>query len=298
MPANLQAIKDALNTGDKKTAQSLLRPLLKDKPTADLWVLAAKAANSNEQAIDFLRRALALDPFHNEANRLLFKLEGAKPLTEQEKEHQKEQQKERALPKVVVKEEDLPPLKKVRRKRPNWGRRLLILLLLLIFSASCTAITLNLVGVITGPVTAITVITGGPQPVTEVNGTPLENVSDAPMRVEASSSESAQTQDTNVLDPGYLHEYNFRATAGESYSIYVQFLSVTANRVSRNVAIVDPHGRNAAPTCQRDQILQGDNNVAYTCSINETGEWRVRILGRRGESVGVYFVGVQKFTDF
>lgn len=290
MPADPQPIKDALKAGDKQTAQALLRPLLKASPTADLWVLAARAANTPTQAIDFLRRALALDPHHNEANRLLFKLEGAKPLAEQ--------QRERAAPKPAIKEEDLPPLKKPRRKRANWGRRLLILLLMLVFSTSCAAITLNLVGVITGPITALTVLTGGPQPVNEIEGVPIEQINDAPLRVEPAIRETAQARDTEVIDHGYLHAYTFNAAAGDTYSIYVQFLSVTANRVSRNVVIVNPSGRNATSQCQNDPILQGDNNVAFTCGINQSGAWQVRILGRRNESVGVYFIGVQKLTDF
>ncbi len=295
MPVDPQPIKAALQAGDKKTAQALLLPLLKASPSADLWVLAAKAANTPEQAIDCLRRALALDPYHNEANRLLFKLEGAKPLAEQQKEQQRQTS---AQASAAVSAKALPPLKKPKRKPVNWGRRLLILLLLLVFSGSCTAITLNLVGLITGPITAITIVTGGPQPVNEIGGVPLIDLSDAVMRVEPAQIKPALQRDTNVLDPGYVHGYTFQARIGETYAVYIQFLSLTANRVSRNVALVNPNGRKVVAACQSDRILEGDNNIALTCEINATGEWMVRVLGRKDESVGVYFIGVEKFSDF
>lgn len=295
MSADVQAIQTALSANDKKTAQRLLIPLLKLQPTADLWVLAAKAANTQEQAIDFLRRALALDAYHNEANRLLLKIEGVKPLAEQQQEQQSRQTFASQQAKLG---KELPALKQTRRKPVNWGRRLLTLLLFMVFSASCTAITLNLVGVITGPVTAITVITGGPQPVTLLDGVPIGQIDDAVLRIEPSQVKAALQRDTNVLDPGYVHAYTFNARDGETYAIYVQFLSVTANRVSRNVALVSPNGGNRTANCQRDQILQGDNNIVLTCTVSATGEWTVRVLGRENESVGVYFIGVDKFSDF
>jgi hypothetical protein len=75
--------------------------------------------------------------------------------------------------------------------------------------------------------------------------------------------------------------------------VYVQFLSLAANRVSRNVVVLRPDGSNATPTCTQDAILQGDNNVTLDCPIDKTGTWKVRILGRDRESVGAYFVGIQ-----
>ena len=50
MPADtLQPIRDALKTGDKKTAQALLRPLLKNQPTAEAWYLAAQACTTDDE---------------------------------------------------------------------------------------------------------------------------------------------------------------------------------------------------------------------------------------------------------
>jgi hypothetical protein len=78
-------------------------------------------------------------------------------------------------------------------------------------------------------------------------------------------------------------------------AVMVQFLSPTANSVSRNVAILDPAGENAEGECLRDSILQGDNGVVLDCRIQRTGVWRVRIFGRDGESTGAYVVSVERF---
>jgi len=283
MAANLQPIRDALTAGDKKKAQELLRPLLR-QPTPELWVLASKACATREQAIDCLRRALALDPYHTDANRLLLKLEGARP---------------GGIPepvKVQINEKDLLPLKKVKRKPVNWTRRIMILLGVFLLGSSCSLLTLNMIGVVSGPIGLVIQVTGGPKPVTEVEGVPLAQAGDdAVMAVAAAQSEPAQVRDTDVLDNGYLHEYKFDGVEGDTALIYVQFLSLTANRVSRNVAVVAPGGRNIADDCARDRILQGDNNVTFTCELPRTGEYVIRILGRTNESVGAYFVGVERY---
>ncbi len=286
MPPDLLPIQAALKADNKKTAQVLLRPLLK-QPTADIWVLAAQACESREQAISCLRRALELEPLHTQANRLLFKLEGAKPLTAPPVESPP------SAP--TIDEADLPPLKQVKRRRDGGGaRRLIIFLGMLLFGSSCSLLTLNLIGVITGPVTVLTQITGGPTPVHEVDGMPIEQVQDAPLIVPAAQSEPIAARDTDVLEPGYLHEYEFEARDGESVAVYVQFLSLGANRVSRNIALVRPNGSDATKRCERGNILQGDNNITLICDIDAGGTWKVRILGRRDESVGAYFVGVER----
>lgn len=279
---SLQPIRDALKSGDKKTAQTLLRPLLKDQPSAEVWYLAALACSTDEKAIYCLRQALDLQPQHSGANRLLLKLEGIKPVSPALHEQ----------PPVEALVPDVP-LKHVTRQRRRSPTRLILLLSLLLFGLSCSLITMNMVGLISGPVTLVTQLTGGSSPVTEVDGVPLEQVNDAPLVMKPSQSEPLEARDTDVLEPGYLHEYTFVGQPGREIAIYVQFLSLAANRVSRNVVVMRPDGSNATPTCQRDAILQGDNNITLTCPVDVGGEWKVRLLGRANESVGAYFVGVE-----
>jgi len=280
----LQPIHAALEAGDKTTAQTLLRPMLKQKPSAELWYLAALACTKKEKAVQCVQKALKLDPKHAAANRLCLKLEGVKATAEQ--------------PSLKTLTAELPPLKKVSYKKKRSGTRTLVLICLLLFAMSCSLITMNMVGIITGPVTWVTVLTGGATPVRELDGTPIASVSDAPLRVEASQSKPLEARDTDVLEPGYAHEYTFASSSGAEVAIYVQFMSLAANKVSRNVVLVRPNGSNATGICERDAILQGDNNITLTCTIDATGQWKLRILGREGESVGAYFVGMQHMQGF
>jgi hypothetical protein len=279
-PDPLQPIRDALKAGDKPTAQKLLNPLLKAQPTAETWYLAAQACPTDEKAILCLRKALELEPQHSGANRLLFRLEGAKPAARKD-EHKVE---------VVLPDE---PLKKVKRAKKRGAGRTIVLLGLLLFGMSCSLLTMNMVGLIHGPITAVTELTGGATPVTAIDGKPLSEVSSAPLRVSPSQTKPLTARDADVLEPGYAHEYTFSGTLNTEVMVYVQFLSLAANRVSRNVVVLRPDGSNATPTCTQDAILQGDNNVTLDCPIDKTGTWKVRILGRDRESVGAYFVGIQ-----
>jgi hypothetical protein len=157
---------------------------------------------------------------------------------------------------------------------------------------------MNMAGVITGPVTLLTRLFGGSEPVTEIEGVPLDEVRNAPVIVPSSMTKplNEESRDANVLDPGYVHEYTFDADSGAEYAIYVQFLSISANGVSKNVVVLRPNGTDATPTCERNSILQGDNNVTYLCQIDVSGIWKVRILGRNQESVGAYFVGAERMS--
>jgi hypothetical protein len=184
---------------------------------------------------------------------------------------------------------------KHHRKKASTTRRIVILSVLLI-AASVTLFTLNMVGIISGPITAVTILTGGATPVREIDGVPLHLVEDAPLRVEPAQTELLEARDADVLEPGYEHEYTFTGRADREMAIYVQFLSLAANRVSRNVVLLRPDNSDATSLCQRDSILQGDNNIALICSLDAAGEWKVRILGREGESVGAYFVGVEAMS--
>ena len=306
MTADLESIRAALKNGDKATARRLLPPLLKAQPTADLWTLAALACEQKQDGIKCLRKALALDPLHTQANRLLFKWEGAKPPTAAEWERLTGDSAAPLPEKIMAAP---APLKAVKhnRKRSPW--RWVVLLSFLLLGSACSLFTLNMIGVINGVFTRATVLLGGPTPVSQWNGQSLESVSNAPEVIPPSQSEQIGAtlseddravrtltggRDADVLDPGYSHQYTFEAQAGDLYGIYVQFLSLGAAHVSRNVAVLQPDGSSATDTCERESILQGDNNVAYICDIHRSGTWSVRILGREGESVGAYFVGIEQ----
>jgi hypothetical protein len=285
----LKAIRDALDAGDKVAARKLLRPLLAQQPTAEIWYLAARACEKDEQAVKALRKALELEPLHTQANRLLLRLEGGRP--------ERPQITPLTTPVTPLKEENLPPLKKVRyqRKRTVWtyvgcGGSILLSLTAMLIVANFTGSPI--LGELLG-------FFSGSSPVREIEGTPVEQREDAPLVVTPQQSRDLSSEQTlsDTLSSGYAHEYTFSARGGEEVAVMVQFLSPTANSVSRNVVILNPDGENAERSCLRDRILQGDNGVVLTCQINRSGLWRVRIFGRDGESTGAYVVGVERFSN-
>lgn len=292
---DLGPIRDFIKNGDNNAAKTLLRPLLKNKPSAEAWYLAAQVATTDEQKIKCLKQALELDPWHTPANRLLHKLEGLKPNTPP------------PAAQTVVLTDGIKPLQPLTKKNPRplaherraisqriWRR--LGIYSAIILTMSCSLITLGLVGVVPGVINMMNTFLGGPAPIYEINGTPIEQLPDAPLMMAPSVSQQAPSQAMAVIDHGLMNEYIFFARQGESYSIWVQFLSINANRVSRNVVLLDPNGQKATHICLNSgNLLAGDNGVAFEeCRINITGDWKLRVLGRREESVGAYFVGVQK----
>ncbi len=281
----LKPIRDALDAGEKAAARKLLRPLLHQRPTAEVWYLAARACETDEQAVRALHKALALEPLHSPANRMLHKLEGTKPA-----------QPPTLLktPTAPLREDELPPLKKVRyqTKRTTWtyigcaGSILLSLTAtLLVMTFTGSPVLGNLLGFFSGS-----------GPVREIEGTPVQEREDAPLVVAPQQSKPLTDQQTlsDTLSGGYAHEYTFEARAGEEVFVMVQFLSPTASSVSRNVAILNPLGRSGESQCQRDSILQGDSGTVLSCRIDGSGVWRVRIFGSDGESTGAYVVSVER----
>ncbi|MGQ9908305.1 MAG: hypothetical protein ACUVS2_05655 [Candidatus Flexifilum sp.] len=301
MTIDLQPIREALKAGDKARARQLLTPILTSQPSADAWALAARACDTDEAAIKCLRKALALDPFHGEANRLLLRIEGAVPpeALRREREERIAAFATGELLQQMLKPEANPLVTEKRPRRahkPASPWRAVGCLGFILLGLSVGLLTLNLIGIVSGVFGTIARATGGPTPVMEWQGVPLSAVENAAYVLPAAQSEPALVRDADVLDDGYVHEYTFAGTAGQEVAVYVQFLSLGADRVSRNVAILRPDGSDGRGSCTRDQIIQGDNNIVYICTLNQSGTWRVRILGRAGESVGAYFVGVEEFT--
>lgn len=295
MSPTLQKIQSLIDKGDKKRARHYLKLVLKEEPSADAWYMMALTLDDELQQIKCLRNALKLDAFHSPSNRLLHKVEGGMPLHEQEKLKQEKEKREtrEVVPLKPIERE----MKKDRfqrhaerqRRRTRYGCLFSFLL-----SASCSLFAVTAIGLLPGFIGTMSTLFGGPVPVHAIEGTPIEDREDAIVIMTPVQSNEASNQEVEIMDHGYLHEYKFDAIQNESYAIYVQFMSVNANHVSRNVAIIDPEGSDATGICERQRILEGDMGTAFTCQANMSGEWAVRVLGVTGESVGAYFVGVEK----
>ena len=69
-------VMQALRADNKVEARQLLQPILEANPTADAWLLAARAQEDGQtDAIKgYLQRALALDPDHSESLQMVEQL--------------------------------------------------------------------------------------------------------------------------------------------------------------------------------------------------------------------------------
>lgn len=322
---DIMPVMAALAADNKPLAQRLLQPMLQQNPTADLWVLAARASTTRAQAESCLGEALALNPNHGEAKQLLRRLRGevdavpVNPANPPPKSRPRRftqpatvrtaapastesappaspikriQQPAAPTPSPTVAptltEADLPPLKQVRRGRKRgawWGVGCISMIVL---SLTASYVMLLLLGSsLPGQLRAF--LSGGAPPV-------FSDAPDAVYRVPPSHSSGVERNETrsDVLEPGYAHAVVFEAARGDEIAIAIQFFSPTAQRVGRNVAILDPNGHDAGMRCQRNQLFGGDSGAAYICMIDVSGTWMMRVYGREGESSGAYFVSVDK----
>lgn len=273
---------------DHTGKQMAIRPITLPGESAEDWYQKALRAKNRGESIGFLKRALELDPLHSKANRLLFQLEGANP----------NKRKEAPQPTPTpVQTSELAPLKKVRqeRKRSPWtyialGGFVLMNLTLLLVVLTALGQGGNIMAV-------IDTLRGSPAPVLDVNGTPAKDVPNLVLTVQPDGSESIRSESpvSDILDAGRSHEYRFNAASGDEAAIGIQFFSPTARDVKKNVAILDPAGQDSTALCQQDSILQDASGIAYICTINISGTWRVRIFGIEGESTGAYVISVNTF---
>ncbi|MBZ0298003.1 MAG: hypothetical protein K8L99_35950 [Anaerolineae bacterium] len=320
----MMPVMAALSAGDRAHARRLLRPMLEQEPSADLWVLAAQASETPGQKQVCLERALALDPNHAEAKQQLRRLRGedkpapapaaspptrSKPRRFTEAAEPSDQtapalsaapplpvQKVKrivqspvpveAQPLLPVTEAELPPLKKVRRRKKRgvwWGVGCVSMVLLSLTSSYIVLLVLGS----SLPGNLRSFLLGGPTPT-------FSDAPDAVYHVSPSQSNEVERSKTrsDVLEPGYAHEVLFEAARGDEMAVAIQFFSPAAQGVGRNVAIFDPNGYDAGVRCQRNQIFGGDSGAAFICQIDTSGFWTLRVYGREGESAGAYFVSV------
>ena len=316
---NLIPVMRALENGDKAQARRLLRPLL-ENPTAELWYLAAQASEKTAHEIACLERALALDPLHGRVNNRLQALRKAQQtatpteaMTVPAPESRPRRFTSKALPAVEgeparsassvhprpsiktskpLTHADLPPLKKARNPRRKgsglWPIGCLGGILLSLFSSYFVLMVLG--SGIPGQMRSLVGADEAPE---------FSNREDAVYVVAPSKSQTVLHEEvvTDILEPGYAHEVTFAVRRGEQFAIAIQFFSPYAQRVSRNVAIVDALGQDVGRSCRSDQILEGDTGMAFVCQAGATGYWNLRVYGREGESTGAYFVTVGDFSD-
>jgi serine/threonine protein kinase len=247
---------------------------------ADDWVREAEAAPSREEAIVALKKALELEPLHSKANRMLFQLEGAKPLRAQTGV---------SVP-TPVNEAELEPLKKSRprSKTSIWTVVLYVAICLLVLASAFYAA--SILGL---PIAKdIGDLLTGNRPVLEIGGKPVSQIPNVVLTVHPNQVRplpfAKQIQDT--LPNGITHEYVFQAYAGQTMTVSVIFRSVTGKHVSRNIAVLNSEGRDAGCRHKPINADAGDTDVIFSCPIKQAGDWRVRLFGIDGQSTGTYYI--------
>ena len=64
--------------------------------------------------------------------------------------------------------------------------------------------------------------------------------------------------------------------------------------MTKNEAVVDSNGKSAGNRCQITNSSGTDTSANFSCQIDQSGQWSVRILGIEGESTGSYLVTVER----
>lgn len=288
----IERIKDVAASGDEARARAMLKAHLKQSPTADGWVLAATWTQNREAQIQFLRKALALDAWHTEANRMLHRLEGSAPKDAIRPKTDWDRKTGTMEFKAIDRSKARDLSRDYKDRQRLWTQ--FGCMFGLIFMFFTTGFALRAVGFIS--MGGLNTLLGQMAPVTEIDGVPLVDVEDAIYRITPALESEVSNQQMEIVDAGYVHQHRFSGQVGEQYAIFVQFLSFNANRVSRNVVIVASDGTDITNRCERETIIAdaGDTGVGFICTLPFTGDYAVRILGRDGESVGAYFIGVEQ----
>ena len=294
----LKAARRLIRQGEQAKARHVLKPVIEQAPTAEAWFVLAVAMETREKAIRCLKASLEIDAWYAPANRMLSELQEVESLPETNANVINDQL---LLSDLVSDLDDVPdaPLSYERITRRS-RRRFGCVYGLLLISSITSLLTLSLLGVVPGGITLITLLRGGPQPVTQINQTPIANVPDAALLIEPAMQKQSDADNVEIIDHGYVHEYSFDAVVGDEFEGYVQFLSFEASNVQQNVVIVDPDGERVPESVcffRGDSgLLNGDSSANFNCQINMDGTWRVRVLGIRGQSIGTYFLRVERLS--
>ncbi len=279
--------RTVIDLGTDASGKRIDLPPPKKAESAEDWMQKAMSTTDQDEVIQYLKRALEIEPLHSKANRLLFQLEGAVP--------------KHATPKpklaVPVTASDLSTLKKATtygQKQNPWT--VAIGIALLVVAGSIIFFYLMLGG---SPIaTQIANFIQGKHPITQIDGVPIEQIPDAVMLV--APQDRVRIGDgqtiTSSVDNGFATDYIFDVGEGQTFEISILFIDTTALHVSKNVVVMDVSRNNAGERCDKTVTENGDTGVYFNCLINEGGQWFVRVLGITGESAGRYQVYVNRMS--
>ncbi len=279
--------RTVIDIGTDISGKKIEIPQPKRTESAEDWMQKAMSTIDQDEVIRYLKRALEIEPFHSKANRLLFQLEGAVP----------HQATPKPKPAVAVTASDLSTLKKATtygQKQNPWSVAIGIAVAVVIISVVFFYLMLG-----GSPVaTQIANFIQGKHAVTEIEGVPISQVPDAVLKITPQDRIFVENggKINAKIENGFSSAYVFNVAEGQLFGIAVAYVDLSAVHVSENVAVIDASGNSADDRCDITRNLNADNAVSFTCSINQTGQWTVRILGIDGESTGSYWVSIQRLA--
>ena len=278
----LDEARQRLRAGDRPAALCILKAILvEDRAHVEAWWLAAQAAASRTEAETALRVVLKLQPDHPHAGQALARLQrlqmqtaGSAPV---------------AAPPVrstPARHIPAPPPARVTaetRGRRNRVRVLAIVLSLLVMMGSGALFVLNL--------------TGHPlahQIESSLNAGPL------PTATPAYIASGAQLQ--GIVEAGETRRYYFQGAAGTDMFVGVGFAAVASDATTDGaLELIDPagyrmavSGRDGAPfeIPSLPGLNVGNVSVLYA-SLDMTGVWELRLIGREALSSGPFVLLMQ-----
>ncbi len=275
----LREAQRLIQIGRRDEALALLKSILAaDRTNVSAWWLAAQTAPNRQETQVALRVVLKLQPDHVGARAMLARLEekvqpAAPPPT---------------LPSVgsdPFAPQPFPvgaspvlgdaPLKAVRRSEGQGCRRNAITLVIVVLSLAI-------------------MVGGGLLLILNLTGSPLLarfNLPGAPSRDDATPhviAPGAAIQGT--LAAGMTQEFQFQGREGAILMAAIQFLTLPADTdCSGAIVLIDPDGYRVAVSGDTNFLgATGGSVLEYT--LDMTGNWRLRLIGQEGHSVGLYML--------
>jgi hypothetical protein len=260
---------------------------MKERSTDVAENLYQQAMRSTDKAevMRLLRKALTIDPMHTNANRLLSKLEGRVP--EDVRKSPAGLRSAGRTPKI----DDLKPV-----RSSGSGSNNILIIGGLVIALSIAYLLLSQNPDVQRSITRLF----SPPPVTAIDGTPVADVPNAVLRINPHATRAIGydqrlgcTPENNCFfEAGIVHEYTFNVTEGQTLLVGIWFNAVSATRIQDYTALLDANNRTTNDRCQT--ILNDVGSIIrFDCAVDQTGQWKVRILGIEGQSTAGYWVTIE-----
>jgi hypothetical protein len=245
----------------------------------------AMRSTDKAEVMRLLRKALTIDPMHTNANRLLSKLEGRVP---------EDIRKSPAGLRSAGRTPKIDNLKPVRSEGSGFNT-------ILILGGLVVALSIGYLLLSQNPEfqRSLTRLFS-PPPVTTIDGTPVADVPGAVLRINPHATQTIDydqrlgcTPENNCFfEAGIVHEYTFSVTEGQSLLVGIWFNAGSASRIEDYTALLDGNNRLTTDRCQ-PTLNDTGSVIRFDCAVDQTGQWKVRILGIEGESTEGYWVTVE-----